>query len=65
MPAETARELIDKMGPKGYISLAHEQMAGGELARRVERILALEPREWAGYDACLVEVKALLNGEPA
>jgi hypothetical protein len=33
------------------------------LASRVEAVLALQPREWAGYDVCLAEVKAILDGK--
>jgi hypothetical protein len=55
MSEPTARELID--------SLSEEWPLPFTLASRVEAVLALEPRRWAGWDCCLAEVLRLLNGE--
>jgi hypothetical protein len=60
MSAPTARELLDAIdrGESVTSGVGPDQ----HLAARVEAVLALQPREWAGYDACLAEVRALLNG---
>ncbi len=57
MTAPTAMELLRDMEPRDE--------AGMILAARVEKVLALQAREWAGYDACLGEVRRILNGEEA
>jgi len=34
-----------------------------ELERLIARVLGLQPRAWAGYDSCLLEVQKILKGE--
>jgi hypothetical protein len=56
-PRPSARELL-RVGYEGEDVTPRLLI----LAARVDAVLALQPREWAGYDACLAEVRALLNG---
>ena len=50
----TARELLQQIDSNA---------AKYVLASRVDSVLAIEPRRWAGWDCCLAEVLRLLNGE--
>jgi hypothetical protein len=54
----TARGLLDEL----YAATDRADSAR-IFAGRVESVLALQPREWAGYDACLAEVRAILDGK--